>query len=104
MLQQQPTTAAPAAIPFKSNITPNAAELMGKVRMMPINTETIIPIRNGCCTVPQLIREPSHTIKAEIGGPKINPTAEPETIAQNGVNKISMLVLPETRCPISMAM
>ena len=103
MLQQQPTTAAPAARPFRSNIMPSAAELIGSVRIMPISTDTIMPIKSGCCSVPQLIREPIHTINAEIGGPRISPTAEPASMPQNGVTRISTFVLPLTRCPASMA-
>ena len=57
-------------------ITPSAAELIGSVRIMPISTETTIPITSGCCSVPQLIRDPSHAINPEIGGPTRSPTTD----------------------------
>ena len=52
---QHPTVAAPAAIPDRFRITPNAAELIGSVSAIPIRTDTMIPIKNGCCSVPQRI-------------------------------------------------
>lgn len=48
MFAQHPTVAAPAANPLKFNIIANAAELIGKVRTIPIITETNIPINIGC--------------------------------------------------------
>ena len=99
MFAQQPTVAAPAAMPFRPRIIPSAAELIGRVRIIPINTDTTIPIRKGACTVPQLIRPPSQIMNAEMGGPRINPTAEPDTMQAKGVTKISTFVLPDTRRP-----
>ena len=84
-------------------ITPKAAELIGNVRIIPIKTETTIPIRNGCCSVPQLIKEPSQFIKEEIGGPTNNPTTPPTPMQINGVRIISSFVLPVTKIPISIA-
>ena len=62
-------------------------------------TETIIPIKNGCCCVAILINSPKNTINFEIGGPKTRPTAEPATIVTKGVIKISTFVLPATKRP-----
>ena len=103
MLQQQPIVAAPAASPDRLRITPIAAELIGSVRIIPINTDTTIPIKNGCCSVPQLISDPSHPINREIGGPTTSPVAVPTPIHTNGVIKISSFVFPEIRIPISIA-
>ena len=96
-----PTAAAPAAIPERFNITPSAAELIGRVSAIPIRTDTTIPIKNGCCSVPQLINAPSAVINSEIGGPTKRPTADPAVIVTIGVTKISTFVFPETRCPNS---
>ena len=103
MLQQHPTVAAPAARPDRFKITPRAAELMGNVRIIPINTDTTIPIKNGCCSVPQLIRLPRLVIILEMGGPTRSPTAQPATMVTMGVTRMSTFVLPETRCPASIA-
>ena len=101
MLQQHPIVAAPAASPERFKIIPRAAELIGSVRIIPISTETTIPMINGCCSVPQLMIAPSPVINLEIGGPTIRPTAHPVTIVTIGVTRISTFVLPETRCPSS---
>ena len=55
---QHPIVAAPAAIPERFKIIPSAAELIGRVNAIPINTETTIPIKNGCCSVPHRIISP----------------------------------------------
>ena len=99
--QQHPTVAAPAAKPLKFNATPIAAELIGRVKIIPIKTDTTIPIKNGCCSTPQFTIAPMPVINPEIGGPIINPTTEPLKIVTNGVTKISTLVFPATKCPIS---
>ena len=69
--------------------------------MIRSKTETIIPIKNGCCSVPQLINAPSAVINSEIGGPTKRPTADPAVIVTIGVTKISTFAFPETRCPNS---
>ncbi len=103
ILQQQPIVAAPAASPERFKIMPIAAELIGIVRIIPMSTDTIMPMKNGCCSVPQLIKEPSHPINLEIGGPTNNAVAVPAPIQTNGVTKISNFVFPEIRMPISIA-
>ena len=103
ILQQHPIVAAPAASPDRFRITPSAAELIGKVRIIPIRTETTIPMINGCCSVPQLIRDPSHSMNFDIGGPTRIPTAEPAPIDTSGVSKISSFVFAEINIPISIA-
>ena len=44
---QQPAVSAPPARPVRVRVKQIAAELMGKVRTIPTNTETIMPMRNG---------------------------------------------------------
>ena len=104
ILQQHPTVAAPAARPDRFRMMPSAAELIGRVRIIPMRTDTMIPIRNGCCSVPQLMSDPSHDMKLEIGGPTNSPTADPTPIQTRGVRIISSFVLPEIRMPTSIAM
>ena len=72
------------------------------MRIMPISTETTIPIKTGCCSVPQFTMEPNPAMNCEIGGPSTSPTAEPETIETIGVIRISSFVFPETSLPSSM--
>ena len=98
---QHPTVAAPAAIPDRFRITPNAAELIGSVSAIPIRTDTMIPIKNGCCSVPQRIISPICFIRSEIYGPTVNPTTPPPRIVINGVNIISSFVRPTKIRPSS---
>ncbi len=100
---QQPTTAAPAAIPLRLIATPMAAEEIGRVRHTPIIAATRIPIKIGCCWALTLMIPPSQVIKPLIGGPSKSPTILPDTIATSGVTMISTFVLPDTRLPISRA-
>ena len=44
---QQPTAAAPAAIPSRPSMIAIAADDIGAVRASPISTETVIPIGKG---------------------------------------------------------
>ena len=55
---EQPTVAAPAARPDRDRIIERAAELIGRVNIIPINTETAIPIKNGCSSVDTRINSP----------------------------------------------
>ena len=97
--QQHPTVAAPAATPFKPRIIPSAAELIGKVSTIPMITETTIPIRIGCCSVPQFTRFPSQVINLDTPGPTRIPTAPPERMVTAGVIRRSSFVLPATNRP-----
>lgn len=101
---QHPIVAAPAAIPERFKIIPSAAELIGRVNAIPINTETTIPIKNGCCSVPHRIISPICFMRSEIYGPTVNPTIPPHTIVVNGVKIISSFVLPRKILPISIPM
>ena len=101
---QHPIVAAPAAIPERFKIIPSAAELIGRVNAIPINTETTIPIKNGCCSVPHRIISPICFMRSEIYGPTANPTIPPHTIVVNGVKIISSFVLPMKSLPISIPM
>ena len=47
MLAQQPATAAPPARPVRVRAAQMAAEEMGRVRAMPMTTETMMPIQKG---------------------------------------------------------
>ena len=60
----------------------------------------MIPIKNGACSVPQLIKEPSQAINAEMDGPMSRPMALPDTMQTKGVIRISTFVLPLTNLPI----
>ena len=62
ILQQQPMVAAPAAKPDNCSITARAGALRGKVQVIPIRTARVIPIRNGCCCVPQEINSPNFSM------------------------------------------
>ena len=98
--QQHPIVAAPAATPFSPRIIPRAAELIGKVSTIPMMTETTIPIRIGCCSVPQFTRLPSHVMKLDTPGPTSIPTAPPERMVIAGVIRRSSFVFPATSLPI----
>ena len=92
MFAQHPTVAAPAAIPERSRIIPSAAELMGSVKIIPINTDTIIPIKKGACCVPAFTRLPRNAMNLEMGGPKTRPEADPVSMQNKGVRSISIFV------------
>ena len=83
--------------------TPIAAELIGRVRIIPIRTDISIPPITGCCSTLILTRLPSHIINADIGGPITYPTAAPDAIHANGVTIMSTFVFPDTSLPISIA-
>ena len=77
----------------------SAAELIGRVNIIPIKTDTNIPIITGCLSTAQLISSPNASIKFEIGGPTNNPTAPPIIIVKIGTKIISNLVLPCIHLP-----
>ena len=91
---QHPTVAAPPANPLKFSIIANAAELIGSVNIIPINTDTNIPIIIGCLFTAQLIISPRPNIKLEIEGPISSPTIPPKIIVKVGTKIMSNLVLP----------
>ena len=97
--QQHPMVAAPAATPFNPRIIPRAAELMGSVSTIPITTETIIPIKTGCCSVPQFTRLPSQVINLDTPGPTKIPTIPPDKMVTAGVINRSNFVFPATSLP-----
>ena len=94
--------AAPAASPVSPMETPSAAELIGRVRIIPIRTDTAIPPRIGDASTLIFTRFPSHFIKLEIGGPTINPATAPVQMDTSGVKIISIFVLPAPSLPHSM--
>ena len=59
---QHPASAAPAAKPSSPNIIPIAAEEIGAVNAIPINTPTTIDINKGCKETPSLITLPIQVI------------------------------------------
>ena len=73
-------------------ITPNAAELIGKVRATPIMTETIIPIIKGCCSVAHIIIFPKELAALPIAGAHQRDNNTPTQIVTKGVTIISILV------------
>lgn len=74
---QQPTTAAPPAIPLMPIAIASAALEIGAVKAIPITTEMIIPIKNGCNFVALSINKPSAVIILATGVPtsKARPKA-----------------------------
>ncbi len=94
---------APAAIPDKPSIIEIAAELIGSVKIMPINTETTIPMKKGCNSVETFIKLPRACIALNRCGPIKKAIIEPDIMVTNGVIIISSLLLPEIKLPISEA-
>jgi hypothetical protein len=101
MFAQHPTVAAPAASPLKFKIIESAAELIGNVKIIPIITETNIPIIIGCLSTDQLINSPNKSIVFDIVGPTSNPIVPPINIVTNGITIMSILVFPVKNLPIS---
>lgn len=101
MFAQHPTVAAPAASPLKFKIIESAAELIGNVSIIPIITDTNIPIIIGCLSTDQLINCPNKIITFDIVGPTISPIVPPINIVTKGIIIISILVLPVKNLPIS---
>ena len=98
---QHPAVAAPPAKPLKPRIIAIAAELIGKVKIIPIVTLKTIPIQKGCNSVAFRIPSPSQVAPADKIGPKTTAKIHPTIIVTAGVTMISTFVLPETNRPIS---
>ena len=90
-------------MPDRPNIIDNAAELIGNVNIIPIITETAIPIKNGCNSVASLINVPRIFIPFIKYGPVKYATVAPITIVTNGVTIISIFVFPDINLPHSAA-
>ena len=76
-----------------------AAELIGKVRAIPIITDTRIPIIKGCCSVAQITAEPTAVAAAPIAGAHQRESPTPTIRVTSGVTIISILVVFETVFP-----
>ena len=100
---QQPAVAAPPARPTKPMVTQMAAELMGRVRIMPTMTETRMPMTSGCSSVVTMIRSPRAIISLLMAGPTATAMRQPTKMVTQGVTRISILVSLETSLPHSQA-
>ena len=98
---QQPTVAAPAAKPLSDRAMAIAALEIGKVRIMPINTATTIPISKGCNSTAHIISAPISVIIAAIAGPINCATATPAISVTAGVAIMSTGVVLLTSLPHS---
>ena len=100
---QQPATAAPPASPVRPSAAQIAADEIGSVSAIPTNTETRIPIRNGCRLVAHIIIFPTFIAALPSAGAHHADRATPIPIVTSGVTRISILVSLDTAFPISEA-
>ena len=100
---QQPATAAPPASPVRPNAKQMAAEEMGSVRAMPMTTETMMPMKKGCCFVAQMMACPTAAAALPTGAAisAANPT--PTSTVTIGVTRMSIFVSLLTAFPTSAA-
>ncbi len=92
MLAQQPATAAPPARPVRPNAAQMAAEEMGRVSAIPIKTETMIPIKNGCRSVAHMMTLPTAVAAVPMAGAHSALKPTPTRIVTSGVTRISTFV------------
>ena len=76
---------------------------MGSVSATPTNTDTKMPMKNGCISVARIIRLPKPVITADTPGPASRAMSSPLTIVTVGVTRISTFVSFETIFPSSAA-
>ena len=93
----------PPARPTRFSAAQMAAELMGRVRMIPMATEMSSPIRKGCWVVAQRINDPRAEAPAPMGGARRAEASTPVTIVTAGVTIRSTGVRLETNFPKKMA-
>ena len=74
-----PTVEAPAASPESPNEIARAALLIGSVRIIPMTTETAMPIGSGCRVVVRLTRSPTAFIPLAIQGAQVTEAAQAVT-------------------------
>ena len=98
---QQPAVAAPPAIPVMPSMIAIAAELMGSVKIIPMTTESTMPIQNGSSSVALCIPLPRAADADARAGPKSNAAAAPAMTVTAGTTTISILVFPATSLPHS---
>lgn len=103
MLAQHPTVAAPPARPDRPSIMQIAALLIGRVRIIPIATDTMMPMISGCCFVAAMIAFPIATIIAWIYGPINVAMIAPTKTVTTGVRTMSIFVSLEISFPNSTA-
>ena len=94
-----PTVEAPAASPESPNEIARAALLIGSVRIIPMMTETAMPIGRGCRVVVRLTRSPTAFIPLAIQGAQVAAASPPPIIVARGINRISS-PLPPFPCTI----
>ncbi len=80
-----------------------AAELIGKVKTIPIITETKTPAMKGRCSVAQIMAFPTEVAAEPIAGAHHIAKLVPTIKVTKGVTIISTLVVFETSLPISVA-
>src|SRR5574344_2303585 len=98
---EQPAVAAPPASPPSPSMIAIAADEIGSVRIIPITTLKIIPIRNGCNVVASWMPSPSHVAATPSGGPRSTAVRQPLMTVTAGTTRMSTFVLPFTRRPNS---
>ena len=77
---------------------------MGRVRAIPITTETTMPIRKGCSSVAHMMIPPTEEAAVPMAGAISADRPTPTRIVTTGVTRISTLVSLETALPNSAAM
>ena len=80
-----------------------AAELIGRVKKMPIKAETIMPIKKGCSSVAHMIRLPSQIEAVPMEGASAIESRLPMQMVTNGVTRMSTFVSLLTSLPHSHA-
>ena len=98
---QQPAVAAPPASPSRDRAIQMAALLMGRVRAMPIRTDTRIPMMKGCISVAVFTRFPNQFMNWATPGPTNWATSTPEIMVMPGVTMMSRRVSLDTILPNS---
>ena len=104
MLAQQPATAAPPARPVRPMAAQMAAEEMGRVRAMPMTTDTRMPIQKGWSTVAQRTKSPTAEAAVPMAGAHRADRPTPTKMVTRGVTRMSILVSLDTALPSSAAM
>ena len=81
-----------------------AAEEMGRVRAMPMTTDTRMPMKKGCRSVAHMTKVPTAVAAVPMAGAHQADSPTPTRMVTRGVTRMSILVSLLTALPSSAAM
>ena len=78
-----------------------AADEMGSVKAMPMTTDTMTPMKNGCNSVAHMMNPPTDDARAPMAGATAIDSPQPARMVTAGVARMSTFVSFDTALPHS---